>query len=172
MKRRFWIVAAGFAFLLMAAGWHPAFAGREEFDAKMQPILAEYLNIADLLASDQTAGVVDAAQKMEGLAENFPHSPLIGDYAERYRHIPKEIAEGAKKMTLAADIESLRTAFAELSKPMVRYASMFKPSGINVVYCSTKPGSWLQKGAKINNPYYGPDAPSCGEIISGPDAKN
>jgi hypothetical protein len=74
-------------------------------------------------------------------------------------------------MAAAKDIESIRAAFADLSKPMVMWASMSKPSGINVIYCSMKPGSWLQKGAEIHNPYYGAAMPTCGEIISGPDAK-
>jgi hypothetical protein len=65
----------------------------------------------------------------------------------------------------------MRSAFVSLSKPVVMWAAMSKPSGINVVYCQGDPGSWLQKGAVIRNPYNGSKKPACGDIISGPDAK-
>ncbi len=74
-------------------------------------------------------------------------------------------------MALAKEIVSMRTALVDLSKPMVMWASMSKPSGINVVYCSMNPGSWLQKGSKIRNPYYGSKMLSCGQIIPNTDTK-
>jgi len=72
---------------------------------------------------------------------------------------------------LAKEIVSMRTALVDLSKPMVMWASLSKPSGINVVYCSMNPGSWLQKGSKIRNPYYGSKMLSCGQIIPSADTK-
>jgi len=148
-----------------------AFAGSEKFDESMQPILAEYLKITDSLASDKTDGVVAAAKKIESLAGNLSLSLVTGEHASHYKSIPKNISEGAKRMALANNIASFRVVLAELSKPIVMWTSMSKPSGINVIYCSMNPGSWLQKGAKIRNPYYGSKMLSCGEIISGPDAK-
>jgi len=171
MKRLSVILMAGFMFLVISSTGNPVFAGTEKFDEQMQPILAEYLKIADSLASDKTAGVVDAAKKIEGLAESISPSLVTGEHASHYASIPEKISVAAKKMIMAEDIESLRTAFVDLSKPMVMWASMSKPSGINVIYCPMKPGSWLQKGATVRNPYYGAKMLSCGEIISGPDAK-
>jgi membrane fusion protein, copper/silver efflux system len=171
MKRFSAILIAGFMFVIILSTGKPVFAGSEKFDEQMQPILAEYLKIADSLASDKTDGIVDAAKKIEGLAGSISPSLVTGEHASHYASIPEKILEAAKKMTMAGDIESLRTAFVDLSKPMVMWASMSKPSGINVIYCSMKPGSWLQKGAEIHNPYYGAAMLSCGEIISGTDAK-
>lgn len=171
MKNFFLILILGILFLTISSTGDPAFAGSEKFDAAMQPVLEEYLKMADRLASDKTDGVADAAKKIEGLAGSLSPSLVTGEHASHYATIPGKISEGAKKMIAAKDIESLRAAFADLSKPMVMWASMSKPSGINVIYCSMKPGSWLQKGAEIRNPYYGAAMPSCGEIISGPDAK-
>jgi hypothetical protein len=171
MKKLSVILMTGFMFLVIASTDHPVFAGSEQFDAKMQPILAEYLKITGSLASDKTDGVNDAAKKIESLAGGISSSSVTGEHAAHYASIPGKISDSAKKMAAAKDIESIRAAFADLSKPMVMWASMSKPSGINVIYCSMKPGSWLQKGAEIHNPYYGAAMPTCGEIISGPDAK-
>jgi len=171
MKKLSVILMTGFMFLVIASTEHPVFAGSEQFDAKMQPILEEYLKIADQLDSDKTDGVNDAAKRIEGLAGGISSSSVTGEHAAHYASIPKKISEAANAMSAAKDIEPIRAAFADLSKPMVMWASMSKPSGINVIYCSMKPGSWLQKGAAIRNPYYGAKMLPCGEIIAGPDAK-
>ncbi len=171
MKKLSLIFITGFMILVILSIGNPALAGSEKFDEKMQPILAEYLKIADRLASDKTDGVADSAIKIESLAGDLSHSLVTGEHVSHYKNIPKNISEGAKKMALAKDIASLRAALVDLSKPMVMWASMSKPSVVNVLYCSMNPGSWLQKGKKIRNPYYGSKMLSCGEIISGPDAK-
>ena len=171
MKRVSLIPITGFIFLIISSVGYPVFAGSEKFDEKMQPILEEYIRITESLASDKTEGVADAAKKIESLAGNLSPSLVTGEHASHYKNIPKNISEGAKRMALAKEIAPFRAALADLSKPIVMWTSMSKPSGINVIYCSMNPGSWLQKGAKIRNPYYGSKMLSCGEIISGPDAK-
>jgi hypothetical protein len=171
MKRISFITITGFIFLIGSSLVYPVFAGSEKFDEKMQPILEEYLKIVDTLASDKTEGVADAAKKIDALTGTLSPSLVTGEHASHYKNIPGKISDGAKKMALAKDISSLREALVGLSKPMVMWASMSKPSGINVIYCSMNPGSWLQKGKKIRNPYYGSKMLTCGEIISGPDAK-
>ncbi|MDQ1330501.1 MAG: rane fusion protein copper/silver efflux system [Thermodesulfobacteriota bacterium] len=171
MKRISFITITGFIFLIGSALVYPVFAGSEKFDEKMQPILEEYLKIVDTLASDKTEGVADAAKKIDALTGTLSPSLVTGEHSAHYKGIPGKISDGAKKMALVKDISSLREALVGLSKPMVMWASMSKPSGINVIYCSMNPGSWLQKGKKIRNPYYGSKMLTCGEIISGPDAK-
>ncbi len=171
MKRVSLIPITGFIFLIISSVGYPVFAGSEKFDEKMQPILEEYIRITESLASDKTAGVADAAKKIDALTGALSPSLVTGEHASHYRNIPKNISEGARKMALAKDISSLRDALVGLSKPMVMWTAMSKPSGINVIYCSMNPGSWLQRGKKIRNPYYGSKMLTCGEIISGPDAK-
>lgn len=171
MKRIFFIITAVFIISALSSAGNPIFAGSEKFDEKMQPILAEYLKIADILASDKTDDVADSAKKIDSLAGTLSPSLVSGEHASHYKSIPGKLSEGAKKIALGKDISTVRTAFVDLSKPMVMWASMSKPSGINVVYCSMNPGSWLQKEKKIRNPYYGSKMLTCGEIISGPDAK-
>jgi hypothetical protein len=172
MKKLFISIICAVSCLVIAGISNPAFAGSEQFDEKMQPILAEYLKMADKLASDKTDGVADAAKKIEGLAGSVSSSLVTGEHASHYKSIPGSISDGAKKMLLAKEIAGMRSAFVSLSKPVVMWVAMSKPSGINVVYCQGDPGSWLQKGAVIRNPYNGSKKLACGEIISGPDAKS
>ncbi len=171
MKKLSLILITGFMFLVIPSTVNPVFAGSEKFDEKMLPILAEYLKMADMLASDKTEGVADAAKRIEGLAGSVSSSLVTGEHASHYKSIPGNISDGAKKMIQAKEIAGMRSAFVSLSKPVVMWAAMSKPSGINVVYCQGDPGSWLQKGAVIRNPYNGSKKLACGDIISGPDAK-
>jgi hypothetical protein len=156
-------------FLIAASGI--SYSGSEKFDDAMQPILSEYLKIADALASDKIDPVNDAAKKIEGLAATLASAVITGEHSAHYKNIPKNLLESSKKMLQAKDIAKTRSAFSEMSKPMAMWASMSKPAGINVVYCSMYPGSWLQKGALIRNPYYGAKMARCGDIVSGPDVK-
>ena len=71
MKRLSLILITGFMFLVISSIGNPVFAGSEKFDEKMQPILAEYLKIADRLASDKTDEVADAAKKLTVLPGAF-----------------------------------------------------------------------------------------------------
>jgi hypothetical protein len=171
MKKYYSLLITGCMFLVILSIGNSVFAGSEKFDEKMQPVLAEYFKITENLASDKTDGVADSAKKIESLSGNLSASFVTGEHASHYNSISKNIAEGAKKMALAKEIVSMRTALVDLSKPMVMWASLSKPSGINVVYCSMNPGSWLQKGSKIRNPYYGSKMLSCGQIIPSKSTK-
>lgn len=161
-----YILSAAFYVALSSA---TALAGTVQFDAGMQPILTEYLKIANALAADKTTGVAEAAEKIERMAAKLDPTTVTGEHAGHYQNVPTNLIAAAKSIKAGEDIVAVRKAFSELSKPMAMWAGMSKPAGINVVYCYAYPGSWLQRGAQVKNPYYGGKMPSCGQIISGPD---
>lgn len=146
-------------------------AGTAKFDAQMQPVLEAYLPIPKALAQDHTRGVAGAAKKIEKLAKKLDPSTVTGKHAEHFKDIPADLQAAARNMAKAGDIGAMREALKELSKPMAMWATMSEPEGISVVYCSMAPGSWLQRGTKIHNPYYGAKMPHCGEIVAGEGAK-
>lgn len=144
-------------------------AGTEKFDKQMEPILEEYLKIPKTLAADRTDGVKEAAKEIKKLAARLDPSTVTGEHAGHYKDIPKNLTASADKLIKAKDIKAMREALKDLSKPMAMWATMSRPNGINVVYCSMAPGSWLQRGTPIANPYYGAKMLRCGEIVSGPE---
>jgi uncharacterized protein DUF3347 len=160
------IFTATLSIALLAAA---AFASTAQFDAGMQPILTEYLKIADVLANDSTTGIQKAAAKIEKLADKLDPATVTGEHAGHYQNVPANLKAATKSIMATEDIVKIRKAFSELSKPMAMWAGMAKPAGINVVYCYGYPGSWLQRGAQVKNPYYGGKMLTCGQIISGPD---
>jgi hypothetical protein len=148
-----------------------AHAGTEAFDKQMSPILVVYLEIPRALAADQTKGVVAAAKKIKQLAPKLEPGSVSGRHAAHYKAIPAKLRAAADKLVKAKDIDAMREVLKELSKPMALWATLSKPAGISVMYCSMAPGSWLQRGTKVANPYYGAKMLRCGEIVSGVGAK-
>lgn len=146
-------------------------ADTKKFDAQMQPILKEYLKIPKALAADQTTGVVAAAKKIKQLAAKLDPSSVSGKHVKHYQHIPANLQAGAAKLIKGNDIQTMRDTLKDLSKPMAMWATMSKPKGISVMYCSMAPGSWLQRGTIVANPYYGAKMLRCGDIVAGVGAK-
>jgi Protein of unknown function (DUF3347) len=138
----------------------------EMFDSKMNEIAGKYLQIQEILVADKTDGVQRNAAEISNLAKDLNVSKVLEEHKMHFENLQENISMNAKKLSQAKDIEAMRTVFKELSKPMAMWTSMMMPAGINVAYCSMAPGSWLQKGEEIMNPYYGSAMPHCGEFVS------
>ncbi|MBT3756913.1 MAG: DUF3347 domain-containing protein [Candidatus Cloacimonetes bacterium] len=136
------------------------------FSETMNMITAEYLKIKDTLAYDKTENVQENAKSILELTKKLNTTNIIGEYKDYFEDLPSKIFVAAKDLSKAKNIKSMREAFNDLSKPMAMWATIVKPSGINVAYCSMAPGSWLQTGQEILNPYYGASMLNCGEIVS------
>lgn len=148
-----------------------AHAGSGSFDKQMQPILDAYLKIPKALAADKADGVTEAAKTIQKLAASLDNSKVTGMHAKHYKNVPAAIKAAAGKLAVAKDITAMREALKELSKPLAMWATMSKPKGVSVMYCSMAPGSWLQKNnTVVANPYYGALMLRCGEIVGGDGA--
>lgn len=159
------------AVLWLGAMGAAAPGGAAQFDQQMQPVLEAYLKIPAALAADRTDGVAAAAKLVQQGAAKLDPAAVSGEHAGHYKDIPKKLQETAAKLSAAPDIAAMREALKELSKPMAMWATMSKPEGISVMYCSMAPGSWLQRGTTVANPYYGAKMLRCGEIVAGVGAK-
>jgi hypothetical protein len=70
-----------FAVLFMVVtGFSLLYAGTEEFDKTMHPILTEYLKIQEVLAGDRTEGVKSAAEKTVTLAGHVDAKTVTGGH--------------------------------------------------------------------------------------------
>jgi len=157
--------ALAIAALILAAGSARASA----FDRAMEPILAEYLTIHHALAADETEGVRAAGRKIEKLAKQLGPELTTGERAEHYQNVPADIRAACEKLDGAKDIDAMRAAFAELSKPISIWVTMAEPKGMSVMYCPMKKAGWVQRGTEVANPYYGAEMLGCGEKVGGSD---
>ena len=148
-----------------------AHAETMDFDKQMQPVLEQYLKIPKTLATDKTDGIKKTAKEVVKLSGKLDTSSITGKHAEHYKNLPGKIKTAAQAMADAEDIATMREALKKLSQPMAMWATMSKPHGVSVMYCSMAPGSWLQQNdTTVANPYYGAKMLRCGEIVSGEGA--
>lgn len=162
---------APFVALLLAAGWNVGVAaagsGTQDFDEQMQPIVERYLAIGDALSSDSMEGVRKNAETIAKLAVKLDPGSVSGEHADHYKSVPGNLERAARGLGKAEGLEKAREAFKKVSQPMAMWATMSKPKGLDVVYCSMAKASWVQRHGKIRNPYYGAKMLDCGEVVGG-----
>ena len=122
-----------------------------EASPSQQPEAVEdYLQIQSLLARDNFQGVTETAKLFYKDAKALPNG--------------KEISGEAEKLVKAKDLTQARAAFIPVSNLMKDWAKKTHAKNIYVVYCPMKEAYWLQKTAKVENPYYGKEMLECGVI--------
>ena len=114
------------------------------------PLLDAYLKIGTALAGDQTDGVPAAAKALAAEAKKLGASGAA-------------TLAAAEKIAAAADLKATRTAFGDLSDAVIALAGTAS-GGAKRAYCPMAKKYWLQKGDKIENPYYGSQMLRCGEF--------
>jgi Protein of unknown function (DUF3347) len=123
--------------------------------SEIAPSLVEpYVRVQSALAADKIDGVkADAA--------------AIGAAAGKLGEPAEPIAAAAKRLEEAANLKDARKAFGEVSDALFAYVKTTgatMPAGVKRAYCPMVNKSWLQKGDKIQNPYYGSEMLDCGSF--------
>ena len=148
----------------------PARAEAATFDASVRTLLPDVLKIGEALAADRTDGVAEAAGRIAAKATGLDTATAPAKHAEHYKAIPAKVKDAAARLAAAKDVEAMRAALKELSRPLAMWVGMSGDKTCNVAYCGMAGSSWLQKGKDIRNPYFGAKMLHCGEIVGGPDA--
>jgi Cu(I)/Ag(I) efflux system membrane fusion protein len=150
------------ALLLGASAVHAA-----DFDAAMGSILADYLKIQAALAADSIEGVEGPAHAIQDSAKKLRAGHAAAEHAEHYKNIPQDLVAACEELHGADDIESVREAFKNLSKPVSMWVSMAKPEHMSVMHCPMAKAGWVQRGSDAANPYLGGKMKSCGQVVGG-----
>jgi hypothetical protein len=114
------------------------------------PLLDAYLKIGTTLAADKVEGVPEAARAIAAEAKKLG-APGAATLA------------AAGNVAAAADLKAARLAFGDLSDAVIGLTGP-APTGAKRAYCPMVKKYWLQKGEKIENPYYGSQMLRCGEF--------
>ena len=113
-----------------------------------------YLRVQSALAADKVETVKpDALEILRAAAQ-------LGAPA-------KKLSDAAQRLAEASDLKAARKAFGDVSDALFAYAKATgasNPAGVKTAFCPMAGKSWLQKGEKIQNPYYGSEMLECGEI--------
>jgi hypothetical protein len=123
--------------------------------AELAPALVDpFVRVQSALAADKIDSVKDDAIE-------------IGKAAAALGDAGKPMGAAATKLQDARDLKAARKAFAELSDALFAYTKATgatMPAGVKAAYCPMVNKSWLQKGDKIQNPYYGSEMLECGNF--------
>ena len=135
--------------LALALVWASAARAAESLAALLDP----YFRIQTALTDDKTDGLKADATLIE------THAKSLGESGQ-------PIALAAAELSAATDLAAARTAFAKLSDAVIAYSEQTRATtgdDVAAMYCPMTKRSWLQKGTKVKNPYFGKAMPSCGE---------
>jgi hypothetical protein len=133
-------------------------------------ISSHYESIREVLIEDSTEDVARHAAAIREIASRLQRdfSPeaagVTADDGAAVLDLLPEVIERAGTVASAKDLESVRRALAELTKPLVRYHAMVTGSRPVVAYCPMERKAWLQPDGPIGNPY-APYMLRCGEVV-------
>jgi hypothetical protein len=145
MKR----LIASFVFLTLVGAAAAAVASEST-----KAVVASYLEIHAALSADKVDGVKPAAA---AIAKEAAQMGAPGG----------AIVTAAKTMESAADLKAARAALGALSDAVIAAANAddWKDvSGVKIGYCPMVKKYWVQKDGTVNNPYYGSQMLTCGEL--------
>jgi hypothetical protein len=116
--------------------------------------VASYLEVQALLAADKVDGIKAPAQEI------VKHATAMGPDGAA-------IVKAAKTVGAAPDLKAARAAGGPRSDAVIAAAKARGWSDladVKLAFCPMAMASWLQKGEKIRNPYYGSSMLECGEF--------
>ena len=154
--------------VVLAIGSH---AGADGGSSAFGEISGHYEAVRQALLKDSTDGVSEHARAIRAAAE-----VLQGDFSperagvsvadsEKARDLLPAVERGAGRLAAATGLENVRSAFAELTKPLVQWHALVEGARPVVAYCPMVRKPWLQPDEPIGNPY-DPSMLRCGEVVA------
>lgn len=125
-------------------------------DSRLNAIYLQYLQLTEALINNDLANAKIAANAIEAGAREIDGASIL---------VPP-----AGKILSAANIETQRSAFAELSTAMERLIKKQGLSGgeLYIDFCpmalNDKGATWISTEKEIRNPYFGEVMMNCGDI--------
>lgn len=157
---------------LLALAAAPALAVAGQGATGFTTMTTHYEAIRQALLHDSTKDVATHAKAIAAeaaaLSATFDASraDVAADKTSECTALLPEVQKAATALAAAKDLAAARSAFGELSKPMVRYREMASGDRPMVVYCPMAKKAWLQPEGDIGNPYYGQKMAHCGQVVS------
>ncbi|HMF98751.1 MAG TPA: SCO family protein [Vicinamibacterales bacterium] len=138
-----------------AASERPALAAPPPAAEPLRAVLDAYLRLHQALYADTIGSIRSDAQAIEtgAAALGAPGEPL------------RLAADALREI---GDLDRARAAFGVLSDRVIALvrSSSSRPPGIVVAFCPMAQKYWLQRGERIQNPFYGTRMPECGRIAT------
>ena len=139
----------------------------DSFIHALKPVYAAYLDAQEALAADDLGGFNQARRDLRSAVGFVEEAGLVGEPLAAWRRAAHALADDAP----ITDLKLARARFERMSDAVISLHERFGHRGgetWNVAYCpmafDNAGARWLQRGTKINNPYFGASMLRCGEI--------
>lgn len=148
----------------------PAESGVVKFRQQYQEALSAYLALKDALVSSDQGEAGQAAAILKNALAQVESALSEGGLPEGWSGRLSQLQSGCEKVAAAADLESQRSAFLELSNAMIESAREVGPldKAFYVQHCpmafGNSGGDWLSDSQEIFNPYFGDRMLHCGTV--------
>lgn len=141
------------AFLLgtFASGAAQDHSAHSSQAAASAQVFEHYEGVRRGLSSDKVDDVAPHAKQLAASIE-----PIGGPVAKKH----------AEALVAAKTLEEMRKPFGELSTILVPIFHKANIPGTTAFMCPMKKQPWMQKGDKMENPYYGKSMLTCGSPYS------
>ena len=147
------------------------------FSNELAKVMAPYLDLQEALADDELARAKTAASSLRAAAEAF--EPEAPDRAvRRWTELREGIVQHARHAAGAGDLDAAREGFRALTDAMLELTRSFgnpMDTTVRVAFCpmagNNAGAPWLQRGEAVDNPYFGSEMLTCGEVRHVLDAK-
>ena len=142
----------------------------QTFQTQLKKVFQDYLDLKNGFADDNNKIAKSSAQNLFEDMKKVDMKQLTDHEAHNHwMTISKEVTFSAKEITKTSDIEEQRSHFKHLSAHLSKAIKLF---GVNQKvyeqFCPMADNNngayWLSLEKKINNPYFGKEMPSCGEV--------
>lgn len=136
--------------MLAAVAFIGLVAGASAQDKSVVEAFAHYEQVRVALSTDTLPDVAMHAEMLAPLAEK------IGGARAK---------ASAAQLVKAKTLEDARKHFGELSAILVPKFQAEKIPGTQAYMCAMKQKPWMQRGEKVENPYFGKAMPTCGSPL-------
>lgn len=137
---------------------------------QLAPIVSAYLAIQESLAADNLSGAKTSAERLIAAIAtvSFERSR---EAAAAWAEVSNGLGRHGRHVKAAADLEGARLGFEGLSREVAILLRRFGnplDTPLNLAFCPMAVGSegasWVQRGTKIDNSYFGASMRDCGEF--------
>lgn len=146
----------------------PKHSSSANFDSVVKPVLDSYKRLHDLLAENKFAPVpaetVTLRKEVHSLLGIDPPSK-----PELYRQLV-QVLKGSSDQLTPNNLDQARIEFGQFSAGLIAFLNDFMPQLDDPLYAmkcpmwTKSPAMWVQDSMQVQNPFLGPDMPTCGTL--------
>ncbi len=139
-----------------------------KFKKQLGLVVVNYINLKDALAKDDFVTAKTQSKALKSAFTKVDMSLLLGDDHNAWMKDLKDLNKANNDILSAGDIKKQRDAFGnlgeKLSKVIETYGVDTGKKSLYLDYCPMVKKVWLSYDKAIQNPFYGKEMPTCGEV--------